>query len=78
MLGFKHGVLPPPSDPRLLDPKQYATQQVYVRFAAPVSPVGNRQALLGSPHCRTQPTPGFQRVTLAELQPQPRAAAAAR
>ena len=77
LLGFKHGVLPSPSDPRLLDPKQYATQQVYVRFAAPLSPVASRQALLASPHCRTQPTPGFQRVTLAEFQPAARAAAAA-
>lgn len=70
LLGFNHGVLPTPTDPRLLDAGQYATQQVYVRFAAPVRPVGNRQALLSSPHCRTQPAAGFQRVTLAEFRPQ--------
>jgi len=45
--------------------------------AAPMAPVASRQALVTSPHCRTQPAAGFQRVTLAEFQPVARAAAPA-
>jgi hypothetical protein len=40
-----------------------------------MTPVATRQALVTSPHCRTQPAAGFQRVTLAEFQPVARAAA---
>jgi hypothetical protein len=38
-----------------------------------MAPVATRQALVTSPHCRTQPAAGFQRVTLAEFQPVARA-----
>lgn len=75
MLAFKHGVVLP-LDARMLDPKQYTIQTVYVRFAGPVTPINCRQDLLTSPHCKQQPTPGFQRVTLAEFLPLARATAA--
>src|SRR5207302_5804568 len=76
LLAFRNGVAAPP-DPRMLDPRLYATQEVYVRFTAPMAPVATRQALVTSPHCRSQPAAGFQRVTLAEFQPVARAAAPA-
>jgi hypothetical protein len=75
ILAFRHGVAAPP-DPRMLDPRLYATQEVYLRFTSPMAPIASRQALVTSPHCRTQPAAGFQRVTLAEFQPAARAAAA--
>ena len=77
ILAFRHGVAAPP-DPRMLDPRLYATQEAYVRFTAPMAPVASRQALVMSPHCRAQPAARFQRVTLAEFQPAARAAAPAK
>jgi len=74
LLAFRHGVAAPP-DPRMLDPRLYTTQEIYVRFTAPMAVVASRQALLTSPHCRSQPSAGFQRVTLAEFQPIARTAA---
>ena len=74
LLSFRHGVAAPP-DPRMLDPRLYTTQEVYVRYTAPMAAVATRQALVTSPHCRTQPAAGFQRVTLAEFQPVARAVA---
>jgi hypothetical protein len=68
LLAFQHGVAPA-SDPRMMDPKQYATRNAYVRFAPPLTPVASLKDLLNSPHCRTQPANGFQRVTVAEFQP---------
>ncbi len=68
LLAFKHGVVLP-LDARMLDPKQYTTQTIYVRFAGAVTAINSRQDLLTSPHCKQQPTPGFQRVTLAEFGP---------
>ena len=68
ILAFRHGVAAPP-DPRMLDPRQYSTQEAYVRFTAPMTPIATRQALVTSPHCRAQPAAGFQRVTLAEFLP---------
>ena len=68
LLAFKHGVVLP-LDARMLDVKQYTTQTVHVRFAGPVTAINSRQDLLASPHCKLQPTPGFQRATLAEFQP---------
>ena len=68
LLAFRHAVLIPP-DPRMLDPKQYAAQEIHVRFTAPMASIASKAALLGSPHCRTQATPGFQRVTVAEFLP---------
>jgi hypothetical protein len=74
ILAFRHGVAAPP-DPRMLDLRQYASQEVFVRYTAPMAPVATRQALVTSPHCRTQPAAGFQRVTLAEFLPVARATA---
>lgn len=68
LMAFKHGVLAPP-DPRMLDPKQFAVQTVYVNFASPLANVPGKQALLASPQCRLQPQPGWQKVTLAEFLP---------
>jgi hypothetical protein len=76
ILAFRHGIAAPP-DPRMLDPRQFTTQEVYVRYTAPMAPVATRQALVTSPHCRSQPAAGFQRVTLAEFLPVARAAAPA-
>jgi hypothetical protein len=75
LLAFKHSVVPPP-DPRMLDAKQYSAQVVYVNYAGPATAVACKQDLLSSSHCRLQPAPGFERVTLAEFQPLARAAAA--
>jgi hypothetical protein len=72
ILAFRHGIAAPP-DPRMVDPRQYATQEVYVRYTSPMAPIASRQALLTSPHCRSQPAAGFTRVTLAEFQPVARA-----
>src|SRR5262249_31178583 len=74
ILSFRHGIAAPP-DPRMVDPRQYATQEVFVRYTAPMAAIASRQALLTSPHCRTQPAAGFTRVTLAEFQPVARAVA---
>jgi hypothetical protein len=74
VLAFRHGVAAPP-DPRMMDTRQYATQEAYVRYTNPMAPVATRQALVTSPHCRSQPAAGFQRVTLAEFLPIARAAA---
>jgi hypothetical protein len=68
LLAFKHGVLLP-SDARMLDARQFTTQAAYVRFQGPIGRIGGKQQLLTSPHCRLQPAPGFQRVTLAEFGP---------
>jgi hypothetical protein len=76
VLAFRHGVAAPP-DPRMLDPRQYATQVIYVNYAPPLGPVACRQDLLSSPQCRLQPQRGFQRVTLAEFLPLARQAAPA-
>jgi hypothetical protein len=68
LLAFRHGVVQAP-DKRMLDPKQFTTQTVYVNFVAPITPIASRQDLLSSPHCRQQARPGWQKVTLAEFQP---------
>lgn len=68
LMAFKHGVMAPP-DPRMLDPKLYSVQTVYVNYAAPLPNIASRQALLSSPQCRLQPHPGWHKVTLAEFQP---------
>src|SRR5262249_7634604 len=68
VLAFQHGVLHP-SHPKMLDPRAYTTQVVYVNFAGPPVPISSRQALLTSPKCQSQPKAGFHRVTLAEFRP---------
>jgi hypothetical protein len=68
LMAFKHGVVAPP-DPRMLDPKQYAVQTVYVNFGSPQGGIATKQSLLSSPQCRLQPQPGWQKVTLAEFLP---------
>jgi hypothetical protein len=75
LLAFKHGVLLP-SDARMLDARQFSTQAAYVRFQGPIGRIVGKQQLLTSPHCRLQPAPGFQRVTLAEFAPLAAAASA--
>jgi hypothetical protein len=72
LMAFKHGVVTPP-DPRMVDARQYTTEQVHVRFSGLAAPFASKQALLSSPFCRTQPASGFQRVTLAEFLPVARA-----
>jgi hypothetical protein len=68
LLAFRHGILKPP-DPAMLDPKLYAVQTVYVDPRQPPPAVTNKQSLLGSPLCRTQPVSGWQKLTLAEFLP---------
>jgi hypothetical protein len=68
LLAFKHNVLGPP-DPRMVDPKQYAIETVYVHFGASPPTIAGKRALLASPCCRTQPQIGWHRVTLAEFLP---------
>jgi hypothetical protein len=67
-LAFRHGVARPP-DPRMLDPRFFTTQTVYLQFSATAGPMATLQALLTSPLCKTQPQGGFQKVTLAQFQP---------
>src|SRR5262249_5661985 len=67
LLAFQHGVVQAPH-PKMLDPRAYTTQAVYVNFAGPPSPITSRQTLLASPKCQLQPRTGFHRVTLAESQ----------
>jgi hypothetical protein len=76
LLAFKHGVLTPP-DPRMDNPALYTTQEVFVNFAGWTGPLAGKAALLASKFCRSQPSTGFQRVTLAEFQPLAKAATAA-
>lgn len=76
LLAFQHGVLQP-LDPRMRDAKQYALETVYVNFGTCQASVTNKQALLTSPQCRTQPRTGWQKVTLAEFIPIARAPATA-
>jgi hypothetical protein len=68
LLAFKHGVAAPP-DPRMLDPKQYATQVAYVDFSRPLGAIQCKAQLLASPLLQAQPQKGFHRVTLAEFLP---------
>lgn len=68
MLGMQHNVVQP-GDQRMRDPKQYRTETVYVNFAAFLPQVGAKAQLLSSPQVRTQPQPGWQKVTLAEFLP---------
>jgi hypothetical protein len=75
LLAFKHGVVLP-VDARMLDAKQFATSTIYVRFNAPMTPIASKQDLLASPYSKQQPTPGFQRVTLAEFLPAARTSSA--
>ena len=68
MHAFRQGVLTPP-DPRMLDPKQFAVQTLYVNFASAAGGMSSKQGLLSSPLVRTQATAGWQKVTLAEFLP---------
>lgn len=68
MLAFKHRVLPM-ADPRMSDPKQYASLTVYLDFSMPIPTVHRKQDLLSSPQCSPSPRAGFRRATLAEFLP---------
>lgn len=68
MLGIQHNVIQPP-DARMRDPKLYRTETLYVNFANFQPQVTGKQVLLSSPQVRTQPQPGWQKVTLAEFLP---------
>lgn len=65
---FRQGVLAPP-DPRMLDPKQFAVETVYVNFATSSTGARSKQALLSSPQVRLQAATGWKKVTLAEFLP---------
>jgi hypothetical protein len=68
MLGIQHNVVQP-GDPRMRDPKQYRVETVYVNFGTYLPAVTAKAQLLASPQVRTQPQPGWQKVTLAEFLP---------
>jgi hypothetical protein len=68
LLAFQHGVLTP-ADPRMTDPKQYATQTVYGNFTNLSAPIRGKQDLLASPGVRSGPQSGWQKLTLAEFLP---------
>src|SRR5207302_8965341 len=74
LLAFQHGIIQAP-DPRMRDPKQFALSTVHVNFSTYQPAITSKQALLASPQCRTQPQPGWQKVTLAEFVPLSQAAA---
>jgi hypothetical protein len=73
MLGMQHNVIQPP-DTRMRDHKQYRTETLYLNFATYQPQVTSKQVLLSSPQVRTQPQPGWQKVTLAEFLPLAQAA----
>jgi hypothetical protein len=63
------GGLVKPQDPRMLDPGQYATQEVYLDMSVPISPVRNRHDILRSPQCSPTFRVASRRVTIAEFLP---------
>lgn len=74
LLSFQHGIVQAP-DPRMRDPKHFTLTTVHVNFSTHQPAITSKQALLASPQCRTQPQPGWQKVTLAEFVPLSQASA---
>jgi hypothetical protein len=68
MTAFRHRILPMP-DPRMSDPKLYATTTVYLDYSSSPVHVLGKQDVLSSPQCSASPKPGFRRATLAEFLP---------
>jgi hypothetical protein len=63
------GGLVKPQDARMLDPGQYATQEVYLDMSVPITPVRNRHDLLRSQQCSPTFRVASRRVTIAEFLP---------
>lgn len=65
---FRRG-LAPHSDPGMLDPAQYTTLTVYLRYSSVAVLTPDRASLLASPQCSTTVAPGFRRAVLVEHVP---------
>lgn len=63
------GGLVKPQDGRMLDPGQYATQEVYLDMSVPITPVRNRHDILRSQQCSPTFRVASRRVTIAEFLP---------
>lgn len=63
------GGLVKPQDARMMDPAQYATQEVYLDMSVPITPVRNRHDILRSPQCSPTFRVASRRVTVAEFLP---------
>jgi hypothetical protein len=63
------GGLVKPQDPRMLDPGQYTTQEVYLDMSTPITPVRSRHDLLRSKQCSPTFRVSSRRVTIAEFLP---------
>jgi hypothetical protein len=63
------GGLVKPQDARMLDPGQYATQEVYLDMSVPITPVRNRHDILRSQQCSPTFRVASRRVTIAEFLP---------
>lgn len=64
-----------PDDPGMLDPKQYAAEEIYVDLSIPFGPVRSKQDILQSSQCSRFPRNGHHRVTLLEYLPMVQAVA---
>lgn len=65
---FRGGLVKPP-DPRMMDPAQYTTQEVYLDMSAPIAPVRNKHDILRSQQCSPSFRVSARRVTIAEFLP---------
>jgi hypothetical protein len=65
---FRGGLVKPP-DARMLDPGQYATQEVYLDMSVPITPVRNRHDIVRSQQCSPTFRVASRRVTIAEFLP---------
>lgn len=63
------GGLVKPQDGRMLDPGQYATQEVYLDMSVPITPVRNRHDILRSQQCSPTFRVASRRATIAEFLP---------
>lgn len=63
------GGLVKPQDARMLDPGQYATQEVYLDMSVPITPVRGRHDILRSQQCSPTFRVASRRVTVAEFLP---------
>jgi len=70
LLAFRHKVLAVP-DPGMLQAAAFAVQDVFIDPAKPPLNVTTKQALFQSGAVASQPSKGWQRLTLAEYQPTP-------
>ncbi|MEM9458956.1 MAG: hypothetical protein AAGF11_32555 [Myxococcota bacterium] len=64
-----HNGLAPGSTPSMLDPKQYATQMVYLKYSPGSPATPDKASLLRSPQCSTRPATGHHAAVIIEHLP---------